>query len=1030
MLQHGSVRHRRGARRRSAARRGLALSLALLTALPTGALGSTPMLGATLPTPGPRRTPALDLAPVSPVLPGGNSPWNPDLKSPYADQTPLCHYLERGIDDMKPGTRDLYVLTPPGVAALSDIDHVTLGLDLPYTQCDDDPRSDPCTDDDNTTSWCVEKIELFVGDKKLYEESDDECTRTVKAGKSGMRTIDRFELRSHDLWSFEIEELLDLLKFRKPNAGAFEIQPPVITFSAGYLGRAFEGVVGDYVARGNKGCSNGTYCGNRRGFVSADDDDPPPLTTFMRAKKVDCDLGGCAAKGERKPSPHVEIRGKAGNRLDLDVDVEIVNSTYDPGDCIGTDCGNIETNMGRGSLELELDFPCTEKARVQVAGVGTFTYAFCDGDAFSPCWKQTGLQQGSKQGVVQCDDEDAEDNDACGQAATLVSTRFSQSIDLAEPPTFDAEGGFLFGLLDVACWIAGPLAVAAGCNSDDVATRLLVENIDTSLFASELFKDLDGCPLVSVAADGAASFDFRELESCPEGTRNPECETQLTGGLGGSAPTPTPGVIAPGGLVGVGLPPPGGSAPGDLANPAPRGTPIVAPGELVGNGIGDVAGALVFDVPPAPQRAPGLGGAGDLTGPVRATGARLKPYQVDDLLVLFCAAESACVDPGFDLASTLAKLSPEQLAALATDGIDGLDPSVAQVLIEDEGFMADCVGTESQVPLLQQAALVEWLEAVAANQESCEETAPNVEQLYPVPGLILAITTGGSAVTDQYAFANFRKDDLPGDIPEGTREQYGCAHINDFYLPAAQIPQCIDGLDEDGDPCGTKVGGPCAEIGDIVPKPEVYEDEAHPNGDWSALTRCGFDQESGEPMVCVREQFNGAGGGSGGVCRLCGTPGGNSPGDYTMQGCPIELGGSPFECPQDYLEGADGRCWRVDTGPPAWECQADCTAVYGDSGYCFHSGAWRSFWEDYDPQVSEAIDAAQDAGSYYGEAICADWIGCDELGAACAAQGKACSYDACATECNVTADCDPNDGFPLRYPSGFICTPENTCQLP
>jgi hypothetical protein len=1019
----------RGACPGHAVRQALALSIAVLTAGPIRAGGaeSPPFLGDRVANPSPRQTPGLDLAPVAPVFPGSSSPGGGDIKSPYADQTPLCHYLERGIDDQKPGKRDLYVLTPPGVETLSDIDHITLGLDLPYTQCDDNPRSHPCTDDDNATSWCVEKIELFVGDKKLYEVADDDCWRTVKAGKDGMRTIDRFDLRNHELWSFEVEELLAFLSYRKPGGGAFDIQPPVVAFSASYLSRAFEGVVGDYVARGNKGCSNGTYCGNRRGWVGTDDDHPP-LTSFMRSSKVDCDLGGCASKADRKPSPHVEIRGDGGDQLDLDIDVEIVNSTYDPGDCLGTDCGNIEANMGRGSLELDLDFPCTEKARIQVAGVGTRTYPFCDGDAHSPCWKRTRAQQGSKQGKVECDEEDEDEIESCGQSATLLSTRFAQSIDIAETPTFDAEGGFLFGLLDFGCWLLGPIATAAGCNSDDVATRLLVKEIDTSLFASELFKDLDGCPAVSVAADGAASFDFRELESCPEGTKNPECGDQFKGGLGGQSPQPTPGIVGPGGLVGVGAPP-GSVAPGGLVNPAPGATPILAPGGLA-VGPGDVAGALLFDVPSGNGAGLTPEAPGGLTAPVDATSARLKPYEIDDLLVNFCAAMSACVDPGFDLAATLGELSPEQLASLATEELDSLDGEIVQLLLADAAFMSDCVGTDSQLDLVKQAALVEWLEQVIANQETCEATAPNVEELYPVPGLTLAITTAENEVTDQYAFVNFRKDDLPGDIPEDVREQHGCAHIDDFYLPPAEIPQCIGGLDEDGDPCGTEVGGPCMEIGDIQPKPEVYEDEAHPNGDWSAVTRCGFDQESGEQMVCVREQFDGAGGGSGGVCRLCGTPGGNSPGDYTMQGCPVELGGDPLECPQDYLEGADGRCWRVDTGPPAWECQADCTEVYGDSGYCFHSGAWRSFWESYDPQVFEAIDAAEDAGNDYSEAICADWIGCEELGASCAAQGKACSYDECATECNVTADCDPNSGFPLRYPAGFVCTPENTCQLP
>jgi hypothetical protein len=991
MFQVRSSRRHRGARRRSCVRRSTAvlLGLAVLSAQTPGLAAAAAELRP--PHPG-------DL--VSPVLPDDGAPTGPVVKSPYVDQTPLCHYLERGLNDLEAGKRDLYVLTPPGVATLSDIDHIQLGLDLPYTQCESNPHSIPCTDDDNTTSWCVKKLELFVGNKKLYEESDPECTRNVGAGKSGMRKIDRATLRAHDLWSFDVEELMSLLSYRTP--GTTNIQPPGIKFSAEYLSLAFEGLAGDFVARGNKGCSNDTYCGNRRGWVSLQDD-VEPLTSFMRSNKVDCDFGGCAPKSSRKSTPFVEVRGVGGDRLGVDLDVEIVNSTHDIADCIGTDCGNLEAYMGRGSLEFELEFPCTEKARANVTGHGEKKIPYCQGTAHSPCWKKTGVAVGSKQGVVQCNDED--DAGYCGAVATLIDSRFDLGVALADSPTFDAEGGFLFTLVDIGCALLGPIAQAAGCNSDDVATKRLVKSIDTSLFEKKLFKNLDGCPAVSIHPNGDAHFDFRELDECPPGGQNPGCGFGFT----------KEGVGAPQAVF----------APGDLTGPAPVPTPVVLPGSLIGLGGGNDGEDLVFDVPGGASAAPGA--IGDLTAPVDATGA-LKPYQVDDLLVLFCAAESACVDDGFDLAATLQKLTPAQLEALATSGLASPDPAIVDVLIADGAFMQQCVGSNAANANAKKLALLGWLTVVQANQSTCEETAPNIEALYPVPGLTLAITTADHNVTDQYAFVNIRKDDRPSDIPQGTRDDHGCTHINDWYLPAAEIPQCINGEDEDGDPCGTKVGGPCAGVGDG--NDEFYEDGAHPNGDWSAVTRCGFDEVSGEQMVCVREQFDGAGGGDGGVCRLCGTPGGNSPGDYTMQGCPIELGGNAYECPQDYLEGADGRCWRTDTGPPEWECQADCREIYGDSGYCFHSGAWRAYWEDHDPYVWTALDEAQDDGDSYGDAICADWIGCDEFGASCAARGEACSYDQCATECTSAANCDPNSGFPLRYPNGFICTPENTCQLP
>ena len=136
------------------------------------------------------------------------------------------------------------------------------------------------------------------------------------------------------------------------------------------------------------------------------------------------------------------------------------------------------------------------------------------------------------------------------------------------------------------------------------------------------------------------------------------------------------------------------------------------------------------------------------------------------------------------------------------------------------------------------------------------------------------------------------------------------------------------------------------------------------------------------------------------------------------------------ECPEGFQIAADGRCWRVDTGPPDWECEARCADLYGFYGYCFHPGAWRDWWEDHDPTVNAAMDVAKDSGGYYTPGICAEWASCASDGVACAAVGEACSNDHCVTECSVSAHCDPQSGFPLRYPPGFECSLQQTCRLP
>lgn len=98
--------------------------------------------------------------------------------------------------------------------------------------------------------------------------------------------------------------------------------------------------------------------------------------------------------------------------------------------------------------------------------------------------------------------------------------------------------------------------------------------------------------------------------------------------------------------------------------------------------------------------------------------------------------------------------------------------------------------------------------------------------------------------------------------------------------------------------------------------------------------------------------------------------------------------------------------------------------------HCFHSGAWRTWWEDNDPDTNSAIGAARQQGILYDKAICADWIGCDAEGVACAARGLACSNENCVAECSANASCNPNGGFPLKYPNGFICSANQTCILP
>ncbi|HWP66999.1 MAG TPA: hypothetical protein VNO26_13955 [Candidatus Limnocylindria bacterium] len=942
-----------------------------------------------------------------------------DIAGPaYQDQTPICHYLERGIGDLEAGKRDVHALVPKGVETLADLDHVTFGLDLPYTRCQDTPRSQPCCDEDETPRWCIEKLEVWIGSKKFFEreEVDGDCTLRVGGGLDGTRTITRGQLRASPLWGFTAAELLEYLPYLEPGVnGGLRLKPPGIHFGAEYFARVLEGAVGDYLARENKGCANPTYCSNRRGYAGVDS---TPLMAWTRAKKVDCDLGGCPDKSKRRSSPWLEIKGTTDDRLKADLDVELVNATYDPGDCVAEspfaqDCGSIHVPVARGSVEFELAFPCVEWAVADVPGQGLRRLPYCAGATpGSPCFQLAGpLLPTTTVGMIECDDP--ADAAYCGQSATLARTEYDQTIDLAEEPKFDAEGGVLVDLIEFFCHLLGPIAVAGGCNADDISTKKLTSQLDASLFRQTLFRALPGCPAVGVSSKGDVSFDFRELDACPPGAANPACAQPGGFTIPGSPDNSRDGVWKP----------------KDFATAQQAWGIVGVPKRKLRRLAKTWRDTLpVFvDVKPSTKDK----GVGTLTA--EPPPKRLKPFEIDHLLETVCAVQRLCAD-GFNLAATLAGLSTAQLESLVEGGITNLDPAIGQALVADDAFMSACVEPHHpylpDTPFTRLASLGAWVADVAAEAAktgpgSCREEAPGIEDLYPVPGIVLAITTGGDNVPDQFAFVNFRKDNLPADIPAADRATFGCRHLKASYLPPADIPTCTGGKTESGADCGTVPGDACADLRD-APTSYLFETENHPNGDWSPFHRCSFDIDTNAPLVCKRQLFPGAGTNYGGICKFCGLPRGESPGLYTMQGCPVEDGG---DCPEGYDAGADGKCWLVETGQPEWECQAGCREIYGSTGYCLHPGAWRDWLEDTNPTANAAITAAKIAGSYYAEGICAEWV-CDADGIDCAAAGLACSNDACATECTDTADCDPFTGFPLRYPAGFECSVAHTCRLP
>lgn len=1006
----------------------------------------------------------------------------------YTNTTPICHYLDRGINDFQSGKRDTYVIADPKIKTLADIDHITFGVDLPYTSCQANPKSIPCTDQDNTTNWCVERVEMSVAGYKLYDHSESDGCLSVGNGLSGMRTIDKFQLRYDDDWGLttaELEELMEYLDFGAD--GMPTVQPPMIVFKGEYLARVIEAFAADGMARTNKDCVNDLYCGYDRGAQAF----------FADSSDTNCDLGGCPSKSERRPSPWVEVKKKGSDQISVDIEVQIENGTFDPGDCVGTDCGTFYTKLAHGSVEVDLEFPCIETARVLDDEDKVRNLPYCDALPSPPekgCYHPTsfvGFNAGFDGEILCGPQEDGGSAPSwCGDDAELIESIFSQEVRVAGQPQMDAEGGLLAHLVDGLCSILGPLAYLSGCNADAVFTRKLDEHLDTSLLNMTFLSGLEGCPVMAIEDDGTVKLDLRELDSCPDWAENPACGFGLSGsglapgGEGGEGGDGG-GWTLPGGLKSEDKDDGGGKTDGRVAftskssddnsgakfdtpailtiAPQPPNNPWVFDAATTDDSISVFQAFLVKGSDSSDSKkatttkktttstttkqtsptktlttkdSSTIQVGGTFTaGPSPTNSGKWKMGEIDDAVVSVCAAMRWC-SPDFDPRV----LGTNMLMDLASADLSDPDPDLADDLLNSTAFMNGCVAEHfsfSSSPLSKAIALQQWADAVGGeladtSPSSCAKSFDGIESLIPVPGIVLTVTTGNTNVADQFPFVNFRADTNIS-ASERNPGNLGCAHIEDYDLEPADIPKCENGFNVNGQDCGSEAGFACADIRDLNAYYGFWEPEMHPNGDFSTFHRCGADVHTGKEMVCVAEFFPGAGASNvGGVCRFCGTaPLGESTAEYTMQGCPVDFGPNPSECPQDYALGVDGKCWNVFTGKPEWECDAECGELYGISGYCYHGGAWRSWMENNDPISNEAYyDATKGGGSYYTESICADWIGCDMYGADCAAKGMACSYDECVVECDNNADCSPFGGYPLQYPAGFVCTASQTCMLP
>lgn len=963
----------------------------------------------------------------------------PEDDSLYFDTTPICNYLERGLDDQQPGQRDGYVVQPPGVDTLSDIDRIAFGLDLPAKRCTDNPRTVPCIAEADPKSWCVQRVELEVLGMKLVDLSGPSrgCLLTAHGGtdEAGISHINRNTLRGLPTWGLsdaDVERLLGSLRRGPDGEPAF--LPSMLVMPGEFIARMVETQVGQALTRDAIGCTNPLYCGHRPAQAQETGGSKLPTMRLANTQEADCDLGNCPPASARKSSPWVEVAGSnVGGQpsLQLDIDFAVERDRIIDTECSDLDntrhCAVQKVMVVHGSVELPMTVACVPFAHVAVPQEdlsppdidGSLAIGhnevpadvmrrlpYCGEGVPGVCF-QPGLN--ALHGTVLCPGD--EDDAACGAAADVERATFDQRVEVGEP-WIDIEGGLASDAGELLCALVSFLS-GEDCNVDVIANTLFGGQINGRLGGVSgvpLFTELAGCPEAQAGADGTLSFNFAALDACYPGS-------------------PVPGCF---GLV-------GGQAGEQSAFKR-------------GDGADDFA--AVPDADPAPLPSAWTIG-GTAAGPVQIGGLIAAPpkhtfAELNEAVEKVCALAAAC-DPALDLQRLplrdLAGISVANIEA-AIAGFD-IDAAWAEIgfLADNPAFRNDCMAhhlpgyngarpvsdAEKMIFLLHlQAWVTDHLEPGFA---TCEAQNTNIEAMLPTLGMTLRVTSGGSTVRDRFAFVNFKNN---ADVTDDERAVAACGFRESQGLPMADAPRCgpdgtiTHGPDEAiGQLCGTVAGGPCADFtaeyyhndfadfGGIGNDPSAVN--KHPNGSAAWNLRCFPDEHTSEPLVCVTDFYPGAGLNAWPTCKICGVaPDGEDASRYTMDGCPPE----GAECPEGYALGSDGKCWDAYQGRPIWECPADCTSIYGDTGYCQHAGPWLDFMKE---DIAAINAVSLEEGPPHPVSICVDWH-CPDAGIRCGWQGKACfNGDECVDECFETADCQDGD---LNYPAGFVCGPTLSCVPP
>lgn len=889
-----------------------------------------------------------------------------DCDGPYVETTPICNYLERGIDDLRKEVTDSYSVVPPGVTTFAGIEKLEFGLDLPATNCNENPHTIPCAGRSYDTEWLIDEVTLSIRGIEFFHEVKSPTAQFLKhvSGGSSLGGISGWtgaQLRMNPSWGLSENEALSLIGAlpvpedgTAPDADAFKANLGAVTLSEERVAALIEGSFGrtlaDRLKSGNDSdaCSGSLYCDNGRGLQFA-------WRGTYGVNQPDCDLGGCPPVGNRKSSPWVELtREVVGGATDqdllvVDLDVEVLNGVASNYDC-----------------PFGVAQPCIEPKGTKYNWLAEF-----------------GIQLKLEPQCVP-------------GAGALSAIRF-QPVDIQ----VDIEGGVpavttIAWFVDTACGIWGSISGNPPCSANDIVTGFVEEDITTAIAEETFIDDLDACPPAPVADIGPAGSITLDISAPSGATGARKFASNRFVRWARILQEAQPAAPAFQSLYGAHV----------------NNVSITQPWnqQLADQIIG-------YSDPDAKQSFARLDEAQVSICVMTGTFEYDVDDDGDDETVRVCdpALNLDNVDLPLPLRTTIApfKCVTNAFPNPTNDARCELLAQIKAWAMQPE-IMTHCIEYNANGTPLDQVLEDSW-EGLAGAIVGCRENLPSVEKLVPVPSIELDIKTGREHTSDTFAFVDVSE---PSSLTKSVYDSNKCRNRLSYSLTSNphEYSQCGD--PDDPNEWGLE-GCPCRDV--VVSQfDDILLDGGFPDGAGSYVAHGSYgpgqycEDDTNEQIVCGKIVKNGID--EYAECMKCG--------DKTMIGCSCETNadcdfpdepdlkcvGSPQE--EGWPGSARGTCLPdpgTSDGQEAleemrWFCLDNCDAI---DGYASHVGG--CYFDQWDTKADHGV--------------CVNTLNtCDGISqGTCEAENQMVCRDAgppdvCEEECTSSAQCAT-----LGFPSHYVC---------